>query len=37
MDWKSGSGSISSAMELKVFFDHTFQLLLQLSQASGRC
>jgi hypothetical protein len=30
------SGSISSAMELKVFFDHTLQLLLHLNQVSGR-
>jgi hypothetical protein len=30
------SGSVSSATELKVFFDHILQLLLQLNQVSGR-
>jgi hypothetical protein len=30
------SGSVSSATEFKVFFDHTLQLLLQLNQVSGR-
>jgi hypothetical protein len=30
------SGSVSSATELKTFFDHTFQLFLQLNQFSGR-
>jgi hypothetical protein len=29
------SGSVSSATELKVFFDHILQLLLQLNQVSG--
>jgi hypothetical protein len=33
---RDGSGSIYSATELKVFFDHTLQLLLQLNQVSGR-
>jgi hypothetical protein len=30
------SGSVSSATELKIFFDHNFQLLLQLNLVSGR-
>jgi hypothetical protein len=33
---RDDSGSVPSAMELKVFFDHTLQLLLQLNQVSGR-
>jgi hypothetical protein len=33
---RDDSGSVSSATELKVLFDHTFQLLLQLNQVSGR-
>jgi hypothetical protein len=30
------SDSVSSAMQLQVFFDHTWQFLLQLNQVSGR-
>jgi hypothetical protein len=33
---RDNSGSVPSATELKVFFDHIFQLLLQLNQVSGR-
>jgi hypothetical protein len=36
LEIRHDSGSISSATELKVFFDHTLQLLLQLNQVSGR-
>jgi hypothetical protein len=30
------SGSVSSATELKGFFDHTLHLLLQMNQVRGR-
>jgi hypothetical protein len=30
------SGSVSGATELEVFFEHNFQLFLQLNQVSGR-
>jgi hypothetical protein len=33
---RDDSGSVSSAMELKAFFEHTLQLILQLNQVSGR-
>jgi hypothetical protein len=33
---RDDSGSVSSATELKVFFDHILQLLLQLNQFNGR-
>jgi hypothetical protein len=33
---RDDSGSVSSAAELKVYFDRTFQLLLQLKQVTGR-
>jgi hypothetical protein len=33
---RDDSGSVSGATELKVFFDHNFQLLLQLTRVSGR-
>jgi hypothetical protein len=33
---RDDSSSVSSATELKVFFDHTSQLLLQPKQISGR-
>jgi hypothetical protein len=33
---RDDSGSVSGATELMVFFDHTFQLLLQLNRVSGR-
>jgi hypothetical protein len=31
------SGSVSSATELKVFFNHTLQLLLERNKVNGRC
>jgi hypothetical protein len=33
---RDDSGSITIATEVKVFFDHTFQLFLQLNHISGR-
>jgi hypothetical protein len=33
---RGDSSFVSSATELKVFFDHTLQLLLQLNQVSDR-
>jgi hypothetical protein len=33
---RDDSGSVSGATELDVFFDHTFQFLLQLNKFSGR-
>jgi hypothetical protein len=33
---RDDSGSVSRATKLKDFFDHNFQLLLQLNQVSGR-
>jgi hypothetical protein len=33
---RDDSDSVSSATELKVFFDHTLHLLLQVNQVRGR-
>jgi hypothetical protein len=33
---RDDSGSVASATELNVSFDHTFQLFLQLNQVSGK-
>jgi hypothetical protein len=37
LEIRHDSGSVRSATELEVFFDHTFQLLLQLDSVGGIC